>query len=222
MEIKFANADDLISVMNMAGVLRATAVKLSKSGQPHALFGRNPGREMADQWEPVVEEFAQVFVVQNGNKFGPIFIGWNLEQALPWESILHRSKQWEGWDTHAQTTIEPANEGRTLEDIRKVVAEYVHWNQELPNDYLTGQPFEATGEDENLPKWVQAESVARAVPEGMYVNVTYDGQTFKMARQGWNNAEFDKTKSDVLVQNRSGLWLRIWFYNEDIEPYEKQ
>ena len=64
------------------------------------------------------------------------------------------------------------------------------------------------------PKWVQAESV-ESVGSG-YVNVKAYGETFKFCRIEWNDPFLDKSKSDVLVKNSQGDWLRVWFYDSDL------
>lgn len=71
------------------------------------------------------------------------------------------------------------------------------------------------------PHWVQAESVEAAVPDGTYVNVKAYGEEFKMKRVGWSNPAMDKTKSDVLVQNSQGDWLKVWFFDADVVPFKE-
>lgn len=66
------------------------------------------------------------------------------------------------------------------------------------------------------PKWVQADSVERATPDGNYVNVTAYGETFTMCRREWSSRFADRAKSDVLVQMQSGKWLRVWFFDSEI------
>ena len=68
----------------------------------------------------------------------------------------------------------------------------------------------------NDPKWVQAESVEKASLDGRYVNIMAYGETFRNCRVEWNNPFFDKSKSDVLVQNSRGDWLRVWFFDNQI------
>lgn len=75
------------------------------------------------------------------------------------------------------------------------------------------------------PKWVQATSVESAGGplRGLrsadhYVNVTAYGETFKSCLVQWSDPTMDKSKSDVLVQNSRGDWLRVWFYDEDVLP----
>jgi hypothetical protein len=65
------------------------------------------------------------------------------------------------------------------------------------------------------PKWVQAEEVTQETAG--YVTVKAYGETFKNCRVGWNNPYLDRSKSDVLVQNSRGDWLRVWFYDADIQ-----
>ncbi len=72
----------------------------------------------------------------------------------------------------------------------------------------------------NDPHWTKAESVEAAVPDGPYVNVTYNGETFRMQRVQWHNPYLDKSKSDVLVQDKEGNWLYLEFKNDDIKPYK--
>jgi len=64
----------------------------------------------------------------------------------------------------------------------------------------------------NNPKWVQAESVYQVAPG--YVNVTVHGETFYNCRIEWSKP-YLTNKSDVLVQNSRGEWLRVWFYDSD-------
>lgn len=72
------------------------------------------------------------------------------------------------------------------------------------------------------PKWVQAETVEAAVPDGRYVHVKAYGEEFRMCRVGWSNPLMDKSKSDVLVQNRQGDWLKVWFHDSDVVPWKGQ
>ena len=65
------------------------------------------------------------------------------------------------------------------------------------------------------PKWVQADKVSKGIASG-YVNVTAYGETFKNCQVEWNDPFMDKSKSDVLVQNSQGDWLRVWFYDNQI------
>jgi hypothetical protein len=72
------------------------------------------------------------------------------------------------------------------------------------------------------PKWVQATSVQCAAPTGELVDVVAYGETFPICRVEWSNIYADKSKSDVLVQNSRGDWLRVWFYDADIQPYREE
>lgn len=67
------------------------------------------------------------------------------------------------------------------------------------------------------PKWVQAQTVKSA--GGHYVDVTAYGETFENCLVQWSGPTLDKDKSDVLVQNSRGDWLRVWFYDKDILPF---
>lgn len=67
----------------------------------------------------------------------------------------------------------------------------------------------------DAPKWVQAEEVYETIPG--YVTVKAYGETFENCGVAWSNLFMDKTKSDVLVQNSRGDWLRIWFFDKDIK-----
>ena len=67
----------------------------------------------------------------------------------------------------------------------------------------------------NDSKWVQAEEVFRTSPG--YVTVKAYGETFENCQVQWSNPFFDKTKSDVLVCNSRGDWLRVWFYDADVK-----
>lgn len=69
------------------------------------------------------------------------------------------------------------------------------------------------------PLWVQAERVMAAVPDGMRVNVIAYDETFEMCKVGWSNPFMDKSKSDTLVQNSQGDWLKVWWYDADVEPF---
>lgn len=71
---------------------------------------------------------------------------------------------------------------------------------------------------QNDPKWVQATKVTRSAPGQPYVNVSAYGETFENCRVEWHDPAFNKEKSDVLVQNSQGDWLRVWFYDKDIAP----
>lgn len=64
------------------------------------------------------------------------------------------------------------------------------------------------------PKWVQATTVKRASINA--VDVTAYGETFKGCRVEWSDPFLNKAKSDVLVQDSRGDWLRVWFYDTDI------
>lgn len=70
----------------------------------------------------------------------------------------------------------------------------------------------------NDPHLVQASSVKSAGSN--YVDVTVYGETFKRCEIQWNDPFLNKAKSDVLVQNEKGDWLRVWFYDKDILPVE--
>jgi hypothetical protein len=65
------------------------------------------------------------------------------------------------------------------------------------------------------PKWVQAEEVAREASG--FVTVKAYGETFKNCQVQWNDPLMNKTKSDVLVQNSRGDWLRVWFFDADVK-----
>lgn len=71
----------------------------------------------------------------------------------------------------------------------------------------------------NDPKWVQAQHVEVASADSGYVNVKAYGETFKNCHVEWSDPLLNKTKSNVLVQNSRGDWLRVWFYDADIVPY---
>jgi hypothetical protein len=58
------------------------------------------------------------------------------------------------------------------------------------------------------PKWVQADSV-EAGGSGIVHVVAY-GQRFEYCPVQWSNPYMDSSKSDVLVQNSQGDWLRVW------------
>jgi hypothetical protein len=64
------------------------------------------------------------------------------------------------------------------------------------------------------PKWVQATSV-EFVATG-YVNVEAYGERFEKCRVEWSDPFLNKSKSDVLVQNSRGDWLRVWFFDADV------
>lgn len=63
------------------------------------------------------------------------------------------------------------------------------------------------------PLWVQATTVKRASIDT--VDVTAYDETFTGCQIEWNDPFFNKAKSDVLVQNSRGDWLRVWFYDKD-------
>ena len=67
---------------------------------------------------------------------------------------------------------------------------------------------------QNDPKWVQAESVEESAPG--YVKVKAYGETFT-GHVSWSDPFLNKEKSDVLVQNSRGDWLRVWFYDKDVK-----
>jgi hypothetical protein len=66
------------------------------------------------------------------------------------------------------------------------------------------------------PHWVEAEKVERYTPDGMYVNVWVHGTKYKAKHVDWSNPFMDKTKSDCLVQDKDGNWLRIWWNDKDL------
>lgn len=70
------------------------------------------------------------------------------------------------------------------------------------------------------PKTVQAEAVEAATYNGSYVNVVAYNERFEMCRVGWSNPTMAKDTSDVLVQNSRGDWLRVWFYDKDVQPFK--
>lgn len=65
------------------------------------------------------------------------------------------------------------------------------------------------------PKWVQAEEVKQTSPG--YVTVKAYGETFENRKVEWSDPYLNKAKSDVLVQNSRGDWLRVWFYDNDVK-----
>jgi|GEM_PF-4294190 len=67
----------------------------------------------------------------------------------------------------------------------------------------------------NNPKWVQATSVESA--GSGYVNVVAYGERFDACAVEWNDLFLNKAKSDVLVQNSQGDWLRVWFFDTDVQ-----
>ncbi len=74
------------------------------------------------------------------------------------------------------------------------------------------------------PKWTQATYVEAATPDCTYVNVKSNfgnGHEFKMCRVGWNNRFMDQSKSDVDVETEEYGWLRIWFHNADVKPFQQ-
>jgi hypothetical protein len=68
------------------------------------------------------------------------------------------------------------------------------------------------------PKWVQATKVVGAGDE--HVTVTAYGETWTVT-PGWSNLFMDKTKSDALVQNSRGDWLKVWWNDSDVERESK-
>lgn len=72
------------------------------------------------------------------------------------------------------------------------------------------------------PHWVQADEVKAVTANSMYVTVKVQGQEYLMHRVEWHDPFFNKSKSDVLVQNSEGNWLRVWFFNKDIQPFNPQ
>lgn len=70
---------------------------------------------------------------------------------------------------------------------------------------------------ENDPKWVQASKVEWSSASKERLNVTAYGETFKQRSLHWNDPTLNKEKSDVLVKNSRGDWLRVWFYDKDIQ-----
>lgn len=65
------------------------------------------------------------------------------------------------------------------------------------------------------PKHVRAERVIRISPT--IATVTAYGETFEGCRVGWSDQSLppDKRKSDTLVQNSRGDWLRVWWFDAD-------
>lgn len=70
----------------------------------------------------------------------------------------------------------------------------------------------------NDPHWVKAEKVVAATEDKMYVNVWAHGKEYKFKHVDWSNPFMDKTKSDCLVQDDEGNWLRIWWNEDDLNP----
>ena len=66
----------------------------------------------------------------------------------------------------------------------------------------------------NDPKWVQATSVKQTAMG--YVTVTAYGETFENCWTGKHYEFTDQEKSNVLVQNSRGDWLRVWFFDKDV------
>lgn len=73
----------------------------------------------------------------------------------------------------------------------------------------------------NDPAWVEAEKVVEATKGGAYVHVTAYGVEYRMCRREWNSPVFDKTKSDTLVQDAEGSWLRIWWCDANVVPFSE-
>jgi hypothetical protein len=67
------------------------------------------------------------------------------------------------------------------------------------------------------PKWVKADSVKWSSPDKNAVTVTAYGETFANCPLEWHDPLINKEKSDVLVQNSRADYLRVWFYDKDIE-----
>ena len=72
------------------------------------------------------------------------------------------------------------------------------------------------------PGWVVADSVEAATEDKTYVHVIYKGVTFSHRRVTWHNPRFDKSKSDVLVEDEHSGWLYVEFLIADIKPYQKK
>lgn len=70
----------------------------------------------------------------------------------------------------------------------------------------------------NDPAWVKAEKVVEAIKGSAYVHVTAYGVEYRMCRREWHSPVLDKTKSDTLVQDAGGSWLRIWWRDADVVP----
>jgi len=70
------------------------------------------------------------------------------------------------------------------------------------------------------PHWVQAQSVVAATADGTYVNVKVQDEEFTNRHVEWHDPVMNKEKSDVLVQNSRGDWLRVWFFDKDIVPFK--
>lgn len=74
----------------------------------------------------------------------------------------------------------------------------------------------------NDPKWIKADYVEAAAPDGSYVNVRIGDEEFKFQHVDWSNPFMDKSKSDVTVESETMGWLKIWFHDADVVPYEQR
>ena len=72
------------------------------------------------------------------------------------------------------------------------------------------------------PHWVQASSVVAIVDDGSKVDVTVGDQRFRSCKVEWNDPQMNKNKSDVLVEHPEHGWLRVWFWNKDVIPYQSK
>lgn len=69
----------------------------------------------------------------------------------------------------------------------------------------------------NKPLYDKAESVRPASITG-YVFVTYNGVEYGPANVTWGPLDFDKKKSTVLIQDNDGKWIKLWFFDRDLNP----
>ena len=69
------------------------------------------------------------------------------------------------------------------------------------------------------PRWVKAESVEAETGDARYVAVVVDGKKYHMKPVEWSDPVRDRNKSDVLISDEQGNWVRVWFYDKDIQPW---
>jgi hypothetical protein len=76
----------------------------------------------------------------------------------------------------------------------------------------------------NAPKWVQADEVKAATPDGSRVDVpiqkgSQDEEAVRLCAVGWSNTFANTSQADVLVESSTYGWLRVSFNGSNVLPY---
>ena len=76
----------------------------------------------------------------------------------------------------------------------------------------------------NAPKWVQADEVKAATPDGSRVDVpiqkgSQEEETVRVCAAGWSNPFANTSQADGLVESSTYGWLRVSVNGSNVLPY---